>query len=121
MSGSIAFMRNSTPNSERRILVKCPDAQARYDEKSVLFHLERDGKLVSVKGRFIIHLEPDSDSAFIDIEFRGHIEHFEPPDTFGYCFHLSQAHTDSIVSVSSQQPDVDFEVTVPLLFSHYIR
>ena len=117
----MAFMKNTNPHCEKGIPVKCPDAQDRYDGKTVLFHLERDGSLISLKGTFIIHLDADSDCVCVDIEYRGHLEHFEPPNTLGYCFHLSQAHTDSIIPVSGGQSGADFEVTVPFLARHYIR
>lgn len=111
-------MKDSNPHYEKGIPVKCPKAQTTYDGKTALFHIERGGTLVPLKGTLVVHL--DSDCVCVDIEYRGLLEQFEPPNTFGYCFHLSQAHTDSIVSVSGRQSDVEFEVAIPLLACHYI-
>jgi len=115
-----SVMKDTNPQCKKGIPVKCSNAQARYDGKTVLFGLEKDGTVIPLKGTFIVHIE-DADCVCLDIEYRGHLELFEPQSTFGYCFHMSQAHTDSIVPSSVSQSGVDFEVRVPFLSRHYIQ
>jgi hypothetical protein len=112
----LEIMKDINSQCGKGIPVNCVDAQARYDSKTVLFGLEKDSAIIPLKGTFIVHI--DSDCVSLDIEYRGHLEHFEPPNTFGYCFHLSQAHTDSIMPSSLNQSGVDFEVRVPFLSRH---
>lgn len=101
-----------------RIPVKCPGAHEKFDGKTVVFQTTVDGEVRRLKGVFQVLPDPSSDSVFVDIEYKGLLARFEPPNTFGYGFHLAQSHLDSVVPALRPEFGDDWEVQLPLLFHH---
>jgi len=103
------------------IPVTCLGTLEKYDGKSVLFQIERDGELVGLKGVFRVLPDPSSDSVFVDIEYRGvGLEWLEPPNTLGYQFHLSKDQVASIKSSSDPQLGADWLVGIPFEYHRHI-
>ena len=93
-------------------IVKFPNARETLDEKKVLVQLEDDGKLKPLVGIFRVHGPPEHQR--IDIECTGLRFRFDPPNTLGYAFHLSQRYVDTIPK-AKPGGEVEFELGTPLL------
>jgi len=105
--------------NDPRFSVECPDAQAKYDGRSVIFRLEQYGELRGLQGKFRVH--HTEEGVFVDVECCNVPHPAAPATTEPWVFHLGQEHVDSIIPVSEPGSGVDHEVQIPLLSHHCLR
>jgi hypothetical protein len=97
--------------------IKYPDARGALEGKTVVFHLEHEGKLIQLVGRFIVHGPPDRQ--WLDLECRELHYPEEPSNTLGYCYRLSQGYVDSIAR-AAEEAGAEFELRIPILDRHRV-
>jgi hypothetical protein len=92
-------------NAQGMIPVECPDAQAKYDGKTVRVHIEHRGVKFPVSGKFHVKLAPTRISIEVYAGFDGTAYHFE-------YFHLPQAAVDTIRPTAEKVVQYEVEAVI---------
>lgn len=117
-NGLLLHAITNKPPSYKRFPVNCANP-FQYRGKSALIGVQVGERLVGYKGDFIVRQGAPAGPFYVSLACRGLLFRDDPPNTGGRTFHLSQAHVDSIIPLSSAE--ADFEVQRPFLSRNRMR
>jgi len=101
----------------KKPLRKPASYREKYHGKSVEFLNELGGKVVRLKGRFVVHLNPPQE--IVDIDYLGALGPFDPPNSY-YWLHLDRKLVDCIMPSPQPNSETDFLLEIPLQSRHRI-
>ena len=105
------------PKQNKKLELNRASYREKYHGKSVEFLNELGGKVVRLKGRFVVHLNPPQE--IVDIDYRGPLGPFDPPNSY-YWLHLDGKLVDCIKPSPKPDAAADFLLEMPLLSRHRI-
>lgn len=100
-----------TANEHQLFRLKPAGYQEKFDNHNVKFVHESAGEKLNITGKFVVHRIEGFE--FVDLHVNHRLYPSDPPYTY-WVFHLQQPYVDAIAPINDPDPELRFELKLPL-------